>query len=221
MKKKPPADHRPQAYKSEHYIPTEEEAQELSSDFRFLSDFDLRRRLEYAYMSEESIRHYGQTEPSISDVRGMLNTLNECCTDLQELVTKLGPVERRLLMDSMLETRKSSITELERDLRNLKLASAVALKTIEGEKSNRSKNKHIWNFIYHLADIWQHGTGEQPTTGYADEFNPGRYVGDFYQFIVRCAALGNVTLSNGDPGGTIVRVLKEWRTKQNTGGESL
>ena len=120
----------------------------------------------------------------------------------------------------MLEARKVSLSQVERDLKNLSLASHVALRKMEGERGTRSKKENIWRFIFHLADLWQQGTGREPTAGYIDVSDPGRYVGEFYQFVVRCAALGKVSISTGDPGGTIVRALKEWRSKQNTGSNN-
>jgi hypothetical protein len=209
MKKRELDDHRPQARGLEHKQVTEDEATELANTYGFKPGFNLRAKLDYAFSSEDSVRCITEDSPALSEQRKHLEALRNRCEALEEVISKLGIPELRLLLDAGADR---SLSRLEEDIRRIHLATRVSLVKIRDHKDKRPRQEDIWNFVSHLADIWKEGTNTEPTAGYSD-IN-GCYVGDFYHFACECAELGNITLSSGDPGALIVKILSERRQRK-------
>ena len=82
------------------------------------------------------------------------------------------------------------------------------------DKKDKRRKEPVWCFVWELADIWEGEKGERATTGHDD--TKGVYIGAFYSFVVQCAEVGGIVLSkSGDPGSTIVHILKERRQRKS------
>jgi hypothetical protein len=204
--KKRLADHGPKAPISEYHRPTYDEVKKLTDDYSFAADFNLASQLEHVYSSEDSVRQAAK-DTHLGEQRKLLVALRDRCHAVEEVVSKLGTEERRRI-DNVFPMQ--DLAPFQRDVHRLYQASQAAV--LKMEKGKKQREENIWNFVYHLADVWQDGTEKPPTCGYDDI--QGQYVGDFYAFVVQCARLGNIQLSKGKPGGTIVKILKEWRQRK-------
>lgn len=202
--------HKSSSFQSNHYSPTKHEVEELKSKNAFKDGYDLKEQLEEIYRFENSMRQAESNTVAPSDQKNMLKRLRNCSSELNEILTNLGTDERIRLNNSMRSEKSISLSALEQEIERLHLASIVAIKGIS--RGERGKQANVWEFIRRLAQVWKEGTGKQPTTNYSD-YAPedSKYIGDFYFFVIDCAELGNIILSeNGDPGGTVRNALKEW-----------
>ena len=211
-KKKSIPDNRPQALESHYYHPTESDSSSIATKYGFVSDYALKEKLEFAFMIEESIRSYQQSETQPKEQRDMLKLLLNSASVIEEILTNLGTNEINHLLDSMLLEKSISLSVFKQDLTHIRWATAAALGAMKNEKGVRSKKENVWYLVSRLADIWLEGKQESPTIGYDDI--SGEYVGEFYHFVCECADLGSIHLSNGNPGSSIKNIIQNWRNKQ-------
>ena len=204
--KKRLANHGPKALISEYHRPTGDEVKKLTDDYSFAADFNLASQLENVYSSEDSVRQ-AEKDTHSGEQRKLLEALRDRCHAVEEVVSKLGTEERRRL-DNVFPMQ--DLAKFQQDTHRLYLASQEAV--LNMGRGRRQKQENIRNFVWHLADVWLEGTGKPPTCGNDDI--QGQYVGDFYAFVVQCARLGDIQLSKREPGGTIVKILKEWRQRK-------
>lgn len=202
--KKPLPDHRPQTRNTEYHRPTEDEVKNLAGHYGFAADFDLASRLNTAYLFEESARCIAEDTPIPDEQTKLLEALRDRCHAVDEVVSKLGSNEIRRLDNGL-----PYLDQFRKDAHRLYLAAHAALAGIE--KGKRQRRWNIRNFVWHLADVWQDGTGNPPTCSYS----AGSFVGDFYQFACACARLGAISIAGfGDPGSTIRDILRDRRIYQ-------
>ena len=203
-------DHSAKAYGGTHYRPTEDEALELANRYQFKPGYQLRGALEYAYEKEESSRCISESASTLGEQKDQLRLLRDRCDLVKEVVHKLSINERKLLDDVFDEPL--NLRQFEKDVCRIYSASRISLDRLKSQKGHRTINSNIWSFVSHLADIWKKGTGTEPTAGHSDIDQ--RYVGDFYEFVLQCASMGNVQLSKTAPGAIIVKILIKWRQRK-------
>jgi hypothetical protein len=204
VKKKPLADHRPQARNAAHHQPMDDEAKELKEKYGFAPDFGLMERLKYGYSSAETAKSIADDIPKLSEQRKHLEELMARCEALREVLSALGVEERRLLLEAFPDL---PLSRLGNDTRCLQRASRDALVSIEDERNTRQWQEHVWNFVWHLADVWEEGTGRKATCNYSGSSQS--FVGAFYRFVNECAGLGSIKLASfGDSGSLIPNILQ-------------
>lgn len=211
---------------------TKNEAEKLISKYGFSDDFPLRDRLDGAYSEEHLARR--KESDSMKNVRKLLNELGRRCDAVNEVLGKLGPGEFEFINsiywipDGNKDKGKNKTKGKDRNegkelvlnkqremVRNLGLLGEDATRMarlvdaaldLEGH-AGRRENIPVRVFVEELAIIWKEGTGREPTC--SNDYAKNCFTGDFYKFTLRCAEIGGIKLSTGDPGSTIHLILRK------------
>jgi hypothetical protein len=183
------------------YLPTDTEIADIAVKFNFKDKIELRYGINNAYWQ---LKIFSYANRTIRDPALLIEELNGCCKDMNNILSRLSAPELSCLEDNydggvhrFLSDLSANLSELEHLSHNtlINIPSSIII----------AKKIPVWWFVWELADLWRAEIKSKPQCHYSVI---NGYTGKFYRFVVECASLNGNSVYV--PGSIIKEVLKKW-----------
>ena len=159
--------------------PTAEQAQRLSKKHGFPADFDLDKRLKWAWEWWRGSVQSGPP-PRTSERRRLMLELAKCAEGLADAIGKLGTVERRAILETF-PAERLDLTALAQNARWVALAAKYGARKLPASKGGKRGEPAK---VELLSILWRIYTDEGAFGPNAPRisYNRGEFTGPFFKY---------------------------------------
>ena len=193
---------------------THKQTKTLKHNFQFNDDFDLYNEINYLanvyfglkVTSDKDISRHSHTKKVIKDLLLKGEAFDKSIQGLNR-VSSIALAHFTSDHQGMENLNDSDFHKLKASLPNTLKAAKHILKELPSDRAGLQRNHALWELIRISSNIFEEGTGEEPTT----IFHPTKkkFYGKFYDFVKECITIIDKKLLSHELGTTIKRVLKE------------